>query len=132
MQLKIISLFVFIYFTFSFTSKSQSDSSITYSKSKKSKSFIGTASFYALKFEGKKTANGEIFRHNKYTAACNKIPLGTMVRVTNLTNNKSVEVKINDRLHAKNHRLIDLTSFCAKELGFYFKGLAKVKVEVLD
>ncbi len=132
MQLKIISLFVFISFIFSFTCKSQSDSSITYSTSKKSKSFIGTASFYAIKFEGKKTANGEIFRHNKYTAACNKIPLGTMVRVTNLSNNKSIEVKINDRLHAKNHRLIDLTSFCAKELGFYSKGLAKVKVEVLD
>jgi rare lipoprotein A len=132
MQLKIISLLVFIFFISSISSKSQSDSIITYSKSKKSKTFIGTASFYATKFEGKKTANGEIFRHNKYTAACNKIPLGTMVRVTNLTNNKSVEVKINDRLHAKNHRLIDLTSFCAKELGFYFKGLAKVKVEVLD
>jgi len=132
MQLKIISLIVFIFFTISTSCKSQTDSTIKYSTPKKTKEFIGTASFYAIKFEGKKTASGEIFRHKKYTAACNKIPLGTMVRVTNLTNNKSIEVKINDRLHAKNHRLIDLTSFCAKELGFYFKGLVKVKVEVLD
>ncbi len=91
----------------------------------------GTASFYADKFEGKKTANGEIFSQKGMTAAHNSLPLGTWIRVTNLSNHKSVVVKVNDRLHHRNPRLVDLSKTAAKKLGYTGHGLTKVRVDVL-
>jgi rare lipoprotein A len=95
------------------------------------KTLTGTASYYAAKFEGRKTANGEIFSHKKMTAACNKLPLGTWIEVTNLRNNKKVIVKTNDRLHPSMSRVVDLTMAAAKKLDFVAAGLTKVKVVVL-
>ena len=95
------------------------------------KTLYGKASFYSPKFEGKKTASGQIFNHKKFTAACNTLPLGTFVKVTNLKNGKTVIVQTNDRLHVKTKRLIDLSLAGAKRLGFVASGLTKVKVEVL-
>lgn len=92
----------------------------------------GTASYYANKFVGRKTASGEIYQKEKLTAACNKLPLRTWIKVTNLINNKSVIVKINDRLHPKNNRLIDLSYHAARVLGYTGRGLTRVKVEVLN
>jgi rare lipoprotein A len=91
----------------------------------------GVASFYAHKFNGRKTANGNIYNSLKYTAACNLLPLGTWVKVTNVKNDKSVIVYINDRLHPKNKRLVDLSKSAAEKLGFISNGITKVKVEVL-
>lgn len=91
----------------------------------------GTASFYANKFIGRKTANGEIFSQEKLTAACNVLPLGSWVRVTNLRNGRSVIVKINDRMHGKMKRVVDLSRSSAQKLNFIRSGLTKVKVEVL-
>lgn len=91
----------------------------------------GQASFYASKFEGRKTANGEIFKHGKYTAACNVVPIGTWLQVTNLRNGRAVLVKVNDRLHPKSKRLVDLTKSAAQRLGFLTHGLTRVKVEIL-
>jgi rare lipoprotein A len=91
----------------------------------------GTASFYSNKFQGKKTANGEIFDQKKMTAACNVLPLGTWIRVTNLRNKKSVVVKTNDRLHTKMKRIVDLSRAAASQLGYIGSGLTRVKVEVL-
>src|SRR5436190_14759291 len=91
----------------------------------------GTASFYANSFHGKKTANGEIFDQKKMTAACNVLPLGTWIRVTNLRNKKSVLVKTNDRLHTKMKRVVDLSRAAASKLGYINAGLTRVKVEVL-
>jgi rare lipoprotein A len=91
----------------------------------------GTASFYADKFEGQKTANGEIFTQKGMTAAHNSLPLGTWIRVTNLSNKKSVLVKVNDRLHHRNPRLVDLSKSAAKKLGYTDKGLSKVRVDVI-
>ncbi|MEP6583597.1 MAG: septal ring lytic transglycosylase RlpA family protein [Ginsengibacter sp.] len=91
----------------------------------------GTASFYAKKFDKRKTASGEIYHSEKYSAACNVLPLRTWIRVTNLRNNKVLIVKINDRLHPKNKRLLDLSWVAAKELGYTGRGLTRVKVEVL-
>lgn len=98
---------------------------------KSARILYGQASFYANKFEGRKTANGEIFRHAKLTAACNSLPLGTWIKVTNLRNGKSVVVVTNDRLHPKTKRLVDLTKTAAQKLGFIKSGLTRVKVEVL-
>ena len=92
---------------------------------------FGIASYYSNKFVGKKTANGEIFSQQKLTAACNILPLGTWIKVTNIRNNKSVVVKINDRLHKKNKRLVDLTVLAAKKLSYVESGLIKVKIEVI-
>jgi len=96
----------------------------------KTKILYGTASFYADKFEGRRTANGEIFSQKKLTAACNVLPLGTWVRVTNLRNNRSVIVKINDRMHPRMKRVVDLSHAAAIKLGYTKAGLVRVKVEV--
>ncbi len=102
-------------------------------KSESSKKILfGQASFYGNKFIGKKTANGEIFSQDKFTAACNVLPLGTWIRVTNLKNGKSVIVKTNDRLHPKMKRLVDLTRAAAKKLNYISSGVTKVKVEVVS
>ena len=91
----------------------------------------GIASFYADRFEGLLTSSGEKFSQKKLTAAHNTLPLGTWIRVTNLRNKKSVIVKVNDRLHHRNTRLVDLSREAARRLGYISNGLAKVKVEVL-
>ncbi|WKZ59773.1 MAG: septal ring lytic transglycosylase RlpA family protein [Cyclobacteriaceae bacterium] len=92
----------------------------------------GKASFYADKFEGRPTASGEKYRHNKLTAAHKTLPFGTKVKVTNLDNNKSVEVIINDRGPYVDGRIIDLSKSAAEQLGFINQGLAEVKVEIVD
>ena len=89
------------------------------------------ASFYAAKFHGRKTASGEIYRNEILSAACNVLPLNTWIRITNLANNNSIIAKINDRLHPKNKRLIDLSKSAATQLGYVSSGLTNVKVEVL-
>ncbi len=99
---------------------------------KKQSSWTGIASYYHNKFNGRKTASGAIFSNQKFTAANNFLKLGTQVRVTNLKNGKEVLVVINDRLHARNKRLIDLSQAAAKELGFLGKGLCKVRIEVVE
>ncbi len=98
----------------------------------KKDTLYGIASYYHDKFEGRKTANGEIFSQNKMTAACNILPLGTMVRVTNIRNQRAVIVKINDRLHSKMTRIVDLSFAAAKKLGFIRAGLTRVMVEILE
>ena len=94
-------------------------------------SAVGLASFYSDKFEGKKTANGEVFRQTQLTCAHNTLPFGTQVKVTNLGNDKSVVVRVNDRLHYRNARLVDLSKAAARELDFKGKGLIRVKVVVI-
>lgn len=92
----------------------------------------GKASFYADKFEGQPTASGEKYKHNKLTAAHKSLPFGTKVKVTNLANNQSVEVVINDRGPYVDGRIIDLSKSAAEILGFVNLGLADVQVLVVD
>ena len=91
----------------------------------------GQASYYAAKFEGRKTATGERFGHGNATAACNVLPLGTWVKVTNLRNGRAIVVRTNDRLHPKTKRIIDLSKTGAQKLGYIKQGLTRVKIEVL-
>jgi rare lipoprotein A len=91
----------------------------------------GVASYYHSKFQGRPTASGEKYDEKKMTAAHNRLPFGTYVRVTNLRNKRSVIVRINDRLHHRNTRLIDLSRAAAAKLGYIARGLTRVKVEVL-
>lgn len=95
------------------------------------KSQTGKASFYGREFEGRKTACGEIFRNADFTAAHRTLPFHTFVRVTNLRNDLSISVRINDRGPFVNNRIIDLSEAGARRIGSYNKGLAPVKVEKL-
>jgi rare lipoprotein A len=92
----------------------------------------GKASFYADKFEGVPTASGEKYKHKKFTAAHKTLPFGTRIKVTNLANNKSVEVVVNDRGPYVDGRVVDVSKAAAEELGFLNQGLADVSVEVVD
>ncbi len=90
----------------------------------------GVASYYAKMLQGKKTASGERFDHNKLTAAHRTLPFGTRVKVTNLKTGRWVIVRINDRGPYNKKRIIDLTRKAAKHLGMLNgKGIVKVRVE---
>ncbi len=97
-----------------------------------SKVQYGTASYYHEKFHGRKTSSGEIYDKEKFTAAHNGLPMNTWIKVTNLSNRRSVIVKVNDRLHHKNKRVVDLSASAARKLGYIKRGLTRVKVEVLN
>jgi len=118
--------------TFLYAQPSEPASSTSKQSGKKGTILYGQASYYANKFQGRKTANGEIFNHELFTAACNSLPLGTWIQVTNLRNGRMIIVKTNDRLHVKTRRLLDLTKAAAQKLGFIKSGLTRVKIEVLD
>lgn len=90
----------------------------------------GTASYYSIKFNGRKTYSGEVLHNDSLTAAHRTLPMGTLVKVTNLNNDSSIIVKINDRM-GKSPHIIDLTQGGAKRLNFLGKGIAKVKIELL-
>ena len=92
----------------------------------------GMASYYADQFNGRKTASGEIFDNNKMTAAHRTLRFGTMVKVTNLSNNKSVLVRVNDRGPYAHNRLIDLSRNAASQIGMVLSGTARVRVEVIE
>jgi len=92
----------------------------------------GIASYYHPKFNGRKTSNGEVFNNDKLTCANNFLRLGTYILVSNINNGKSVIVKVNDRMHAKNKRLIDLSQAAASQLGLLNKGVGEVNITVLN
>jgi rare lipoprotein A len=92
---------------------------------------VGTASWYGDYFDGKETASGEPFNMYDLTAAHPSLPLGTMVKVTNLRNHKAVVVKINDRGPVVPGRIIDLSYSAAKTLQFKSSGLQKVRLDVV-
>ncbi|WP_207002052.1 septal ring lytic transglycosylase RlpA family protein [Trinickia mobilis] len=92
----------------------------------------GRASWYGMKFHGRKTASGERFDMNALTAAHKTLPLASYVRVTNTTNNKSVVVKINDRGPYVRGRIIDLSYAAARVLGLRKAGTAQVNIEGLS
>ncbi|BBM35708.1 septal ring lytic transglycosylase RlpA family protein [Pseudoleptotrichia goodfellowii] len=91
----------------------------------------GTASFYGGKWHGRKTANGEIFDTYKLTAAHKTLPFGTRVRVTNLSNGKSVVVRINNRGPYSKGRIIDLSQAAFSKIENMSKGVTKVKLEIV-
>jgi rare lipoprotein A len=92
----------------------------------------GIASYYHPKFEGRRTATGEVFGNKNYTAASNTLRLNTYVKVTNPSNGRVVYVKINDRMAASNKRMLDLTEAAADRLGYRNAGTAKVTMEVVS
>ena len=92
----------------------------------------GIASWYGPGFHGKKTSSGEVYDMNCLTAAHITLPLHTLVKVTNLNNNKEVVLRVNDRGPFVGDRVIDLSLGAAKKLGMVKDGIVPVKVAVLD
>jgi rare lipoprotein A len=92
----------------------------------------GLASWYGGKFQGRRTASGEIFDTRQLTAAHRSLPFGTRVLVTNLENGKSVTVRINDRGPFVTGRVIDLSLAAAAAIGLTGRGVTPVRLEVLD
>lgn len=91
----------------------------------------GMASWYGPGFHGNRCANGEIYNQYGLSAAHRTLPFGTRVRVTNLNNDRSVVVRINDRGPFIRGRIIDLSKGAAQEIGMITSGVAPVKVEIL-
>jgi rare lipoprotein A len=91
----------------------------------------GMASWYGGNFNGRKTANGEIYNMNEMTAAHKTLPFGTLVRVTNTRNGDTVDVRINDRGPFVGGRVIDLSRAAASDIGVTASGVAPVKLTIL-
>lgn len=119
--------FIYLVIIFLFFGLSQSAYSQDDSQTQK-----GIASWYGTKYHGRPTSSGERYNKNEMTAAHNGFPFGTKVKVTNLVNNKSVILRINDRGPFKGPRIIDVSEAAAKKLDFRSHGLSSVKVEVLE
>ncbi len=99
---------------------------------KKSKPYeVGPASWYGKLFHGKQTASGETYNMYEMTAAHPELPLGTRVKVTNLKNDKTVIVRVNDRGPLVPGRIIDLSYGAAQALGFSEKGVQKVRLDIV-
>jgi len=92
----------------------------------------GIASWYGYPYHGRHAANGEIYDMEKLTAAHRTLPFGTWVRVTNLTNNKTVDVRITDRGPFIDGRIIDLSKAAAREIDMIGPGLASVRVDIIS
>jgi rare lipoprotein A len=92
----------------------------------------GLASWYGGKFHGRMTSSGEVFDSNTLTAAHRTLPFGTIVKVTNLDNGKSVQVKINDRGPFVEGRIIDLSRAAAVALGMVDSGIAHVSLQIME
>lgn len=91
----------------------------------------GFATYYSDAFQGRRTTSGERYYNHQYTAAHATLPLNTLVKVTNLYNNKSVVVKINDRCAHRQRRVIDLSKAAAKQIDIFAYGRGKVSVEIV-
>jgi rare lipoprotein A len=91
----------------------------------------GIATYYAKKYNGRRTYSGEIYRPGKMTAAHPNLPMGTRVKVIDLTNGKEVVVLINDRCRQRTFQIIDLSWIAAKKLELLYKGVTQVKLVIL-
>ncbi|MEJ8804427.1 septal ring lytic transglycosylase RlpA family protein [Pontibacter sp. H249] len=92
----------------------------------------GEASWYGSKYHGRKTSSGERYNKNDMTAAHKTLPFGTKVKVTNIENDESVVLRINDRGPFVGDRIIDVSEVAARKLDFHAQGIGNVKVEVLE
>jgi len=92
----------------------------------------GLAAYYSRRLQGRRTASGERFDNNALTTGHQTLPFGTRVRITNLKNNKSVVLRVNDRGPTQPNRIVDVTQRAARMLGFTRAGMTEVKLEVVQ
>ena len=115
---------IILFLTFIFAPQGQANPA-------KGDTLSGTASWYGIYFQGRPTASGEPYDRHELTAAHKTLPLQTKVKVTNLINNKTVIVRINDRGPFVGERIIDLSEAAAKKIGYLHKGVTEVIVEII-
>ena len=137
-----ILFIIFTFILFSCTNSPRYGSSVSSKKKLNHKSFktmnrvpkvvTGISSYYGTDFHGKLTANGEVYDMYGLTAAHKTLPLNTIVRVTNLSNNKSLILRINDRGPYVKGRILDCSYGAAKKLGFIAQGTTKVRIELIE
>ena len=96
------------------------------------RSQYGVASWYGQECQGSPTASGAIFNKNALTCAHRKLPLGTKVKVTNLLNHRTLDLKVTDRGPVPHSRILDVSKGAAKQLGFLQAGLTPVRIQVLS
>lgn len=130
LNLMIILLIAIIFTGCSSTSTKQTDNKT--SQYSKNHALAGKASWYGRDYHGRLTASGEKYNMRKLTAAHKTLPFGTIVRVTNTTNNKSVDVKINDRGPFVPGRVIDLSPKAFNEIASTNQGVVPVRIAILD
>ena len=92
----------------------------------------GLAAYYSQRLNGRRTASGERFNNGAMTTAHQTLPFGTKVRITNVKNNKSVVLRVNDRGPTQPNRIVDVTRAAAQRLGFVRSGVTEVKLEVVE
>lgn len=105
---------------------------VSFSKDNTNDAKTSFASYYHDKFNGRKTASGEIFSNSKFTAANRTLPFGTKIKVTNLRSGKSVVVRINDRGPFHSSRSLDLSKAAYASIGSTAKGTMPVEYEIID
>jgi len=137
-----ILFIIFTFILFSCTNSPRYGSSVSSKKKLNPKSFktmnrvpkvlTGISSYYGTDFHGKLTANGEVYDMYGLNAAHKTLPLNTIVRVTNLSNNKSLILRINDRGPYVKGRILDCSYGAAKKLGFIAQGTTKVRIELIE
>jgi rare lipoprotein A len=93
---------------------------------------IGKASWYGRRFQGRRTASGEAFDLNMLTCAHRTLPIGTLLRVTNLSNRRAIMVRVNDRGPVPTGLIVDLSYAAARSLGFNHSGNAHVRLEKVE
>lgn len=135
-MLKLFLIFSLTLIVISCSSSGRYTGSSSDSKDKRryssSKVITGIASYYADEYHGRKTASGEIFDMNKLTAAHYDLPFNTLLKVTNNKNQKSVVVRVNDRMPSFKNRVIDLSYGAAKELEMIQDGIVEVTIEIVE
>lgn len=133
MRTKLLILIAMLSFS-TFATNNENDTTAIKADTTTSRIFeSGKASYYGTDYKtGRKTASGQIYNKNKLTAAHKKLPFGTKVKVTNLNNNKSTVVTINDRGPFVKGRVIDLSVAAATEIGMLKSGVSEVILEILD
>jgi rare lipoprotein A len=115
-----------------FTPKAETKNYDNYADAAVLETVNGTASFYSNKYNGKITYSGEVYDMNGLSAAHPVYPMGTILRITNLSNKKSAIIPVNDRMPYRPDRIIDLSLGCARELNMVNVGIIEVKLEVLE
>lgn len=91
----------------------------------------GLGSYYADRFEGQRTASGEVYRPDRFTAAHNTLPFGTLIEVTNMRNGRAVNVTVNDRGPHGRGRIVDVSKRAAAQIGLLEAGVAPVRLRVV-
>ncbi len=113
-------------------SGTQKEDLVRYKNAEVLETVVGTASYYADQYNGKVAYSGEVYDMFGLSAAHPTYQMGTIIRVTNLSNDRSVIIRVNDRMPYRPDRIIDLSLGCAQELDMVQVGITMVKVEVLE